>query len=226
MNRKRISTNFYALAYGLAGAALCFRNWLFHYFRNWLFHYWNWLFRYYGSEYYIGPGMFIGRSILATLLWVFVIVVLLTFIYRVWKAIQDGHASTSPAAAAWLLLIPVFQLYWVFRAVWGFARDYNQFLERRGLELRKLPERLYLAASILLAAKWTYLTVGTLQPFFKGMRLLGPYSRILTICALALTLIVIVKSAQAINALPEPAAELRRAGEQEEVPTNGPNDHE
>ena len=135
------------------------------------------------------------------------IAVLLAFIYRVWKAIEDGEASASPAAAAWLLLIPISQLVWVFRAIRGFAKGYNRFLDRRGLELQRLPERFYLACSMSLAVRWTYQTVGALQPFFKGMTLLTPCSHIPTIWALALTLIIIIRSSCAVNALPEPAAE-------------------
>ena len=192
MKQNRISTNFFALAYGLGVVAP---------------HLMNWLMTYGKSQDSIGKDTFASLCILAALIQVFTIVVLLIFVHKVWKPLQDGRASVSPAAASWLLLIPLFHLYWIFRAIWGFARDYNRFLKRRGLELRKAPERLYLACSILLAARWAYLTVGTLQPFFKGLTLLGPYSHILTICTLALTLIVIVKSAQAINALPGATAE-------------------
>ena len=194
MRRKRISTAFYALAYGFGVPA---------------FHFLTWFMLNGKSQDSITRDTFVALAFLAAVIQVFAIAVLLTFIYRVWKAIQDGEASTSPAAAAWLLLIPVFQLLWVFRAIWGFAKDYNRFLGRHGLELQKAPERFYLACSIFLAVRWTYQTVGTLQPFFKGMILLGPYSHILTIWALALTLIIIIRSSRAVNALPEPAAERR-----------------
>jgi len=192
VRQNRISAAFYALAYGLGVAAFNFPNWLIHYGK---------------SQDSIGKDTIASLCILAALIQVFTIVVLLIFVYRVWKPLQDGRASTSPAAAAWLLLIPVFHLYWIFRAIWGFARDYNRLIERHELELRKVPDRLYLAASISLAARWAYLTLGTLQPFFKGMTLLGPYSYALTIPAAALALVVVIKSCHAVNALPEPTAD-------------------
>ena len=48
-------------------------------------------------------------------------------------------------------LIPLFYPYRIFRAIWGFARDYNRFLIRRDFKLPRLPESLYLLRSI-----WNY----------------------------------------------------------------------
>jgi len=195
MTKKRISTSFYVLVYALGIlAALLAGN----------------LISLNASQ---GHGDVMGLLyfyiMIVPLIQMFVIVVLLTFIYKVWKPLQDGHARISPAAAAWLLLIPIFQLYWVFRAIWGFAKDYNRFIERHGLELGRLSEKFYLTTSILISIKCAYLTVGTLQPLlFKEMTLLGSYSTyVLSFPVPILILITIVRSCRAINALPEPAHE-------------------
>ncbi|MEO8434990.1 MAG: hypothetical protein ABI596_08855 [Pyrinomonadaceae bacterium] len=65
--------------------------------------------------------------------------------YKGWKAIRDGHARTTPARAVGFLLIPVFNGYWMFQAIWGFAKDYNTFIDRHSIDTRRLPEKLFLA---------------------------------------------------------------------------------
>ena len=65
--------------------------------------------------------------------------------YRGWKAIQDGYARTTPAKAVGLLLIPFFNAYWMFPAIWGFAKDYNAFIARHSINVRRLPDKLFLA---------------------------------------------------------------------------------
>lgn len=46
--------------------------------------------------------------------------------------------------------LPFFNLYWVFPVWYGFARDYNAYLQRHGLAVRPLPTTLYLAHAILM----------------------------------------------------------------------------
>jgi len=77
-------------------------------------------------------------------------VVSLTLIYKAWTAIQDGYARTTPGKAIGLLFIPLFNIYWLFQAIWGFAKDYNQFIERHRIEAKKLDQSLFLSYPILL----------------------------------------------------------------------------
>lgn len=53
-------------------------------------------------------------------------------LYRFWKAIDDGDARTTPAKAAWLNLVPVFNLYWQFVCFVGLSREINKAAERSG----------------------------------------------------------------------------------------------
>jgi serine/threonine protein kinase len=78
----------------------------------------------------------------------------LVLLFWMWKAIQDGQTRTSPEVAAGLTLIPGFNLYWIFRAVWGFAKEYNTFLARHSLPLQKLNPLLFLLCSISFVAYW------------------------------------------------------------------------
>jgi len=70
-------------------------------------------------------------------------------LYRAWSIIQDGNASTTPGKAVGFIFIPLYDFYWIFRAWWGFARDYNRYIERHALNTQKLKEGLFLAFCIL-----------------------------------------------------------------------------
>jgi hypothetical protein len=76
-------------------------------------------------------------------------VIFLLFIYKMWVALQDGRASATPLQAALLLLVPVFNLYWIFKVIYGFAQDYNRLVDHHRLNVPKLPTGLYLAFCLL-----------------------------------------------------------------------------
>ena len=82
-------------------------------------------------------------------IFIFIAAVFLIHIYKIWSAIQDGHARTGPGRAVFLMFIPFFNLYWMFQAVYGFAKDYNALIERYGLYLPHLPLTLYLNVCIV-----------------------------------------------------------------------------
>jgi len=70
-------------------------------------------------------------------------------LYKAWKAIQNGRARTTPGKAVGFLFIPLFNLYWNFIAYWGFARDYNSYLQHKSMNSPKLAEGLFLCYPIL-----------------------------------------------------------------------------
>jgi hypothetical protein len=69
-------------------------------------------------------------------------------LYRAWAAIQDGNASTTPEKAVGFLFIPFYNFYWIFKAWYGFAQDYNRYLDRYALNTPKLAESLFLVFCI------------------------------------------------------------------------------
>jgi len=70
--------------------------------------------------------------------------------YKMWAAIQDGHARATPGKAVGFLFIPFFNLYWAFQVLWGWAKDYNAYIARHNLaNAPKMPEGLFLAYVIL-----------------------------------------------------------------------------
>ncbi|MGD0922871.1 MAG: hypothetical protein ABSA70_14055 [Terriglobia bacterium] len=86
---------------------------------------------------------------MSSLLIVYGAAVMCAFIYRMWAAIQDGHARTSPGRALGFLFIPIYQFYWVFQAFPGFAKDFNAFAARHSLNVPRLSPGLFTAYAIL-----------------------------------------------------------------------------
>lgn len=81
------------------------------------------------------------------LLLIWAAVAWLRLLRRSWASIQDGHARTTPSSATAWMLVPVFGVYWVFQAVWGFARDFNAYLDRHYFAGARLSEPAFLALS-------------------------------------------------------------------------------
>jgi hypothetical protein len=75
-----------------------------------------------------GIAIFVG-----VLLLLGAIVLSLVLLYKAWNQIQDGQARTSAEAAIGLLLVPFFNLFWVFVAVYGLAWDLHHYVVRRRL---------------------------------------------------------------------------------------------
>jgi hypothetical protein len=72
----------------------------------------------------------------------------LVLVYKMWAAIADDRPRTSPGAAVGLVFVPLFNLYWVFQAYFGWTKDFNRAASERGLAVRRAPEGLALAICI------------------------------------------------------------------------------
>jgi len=77
------------------------------------------------------------------------LVLLVHFLHRIWEAVQDAPARTTPSKAVLFLLVPFFNFYWLFQVIWGWARDCNRLIARKGLSGPQMPESLALAVAIL-----------------------------------------------------------------------------
>jgi hypothetical protein len=98
------------------------------------------------TRHHEGALQLLALSLLPTL---YLAVVMLVLFYKMWAAIQDGHARATPGKAIGFLFIPVLNIYWAFQLVWGWAKDYNRLVERHGLNAPRVPEGLFLAYVIL-----------------------------------------------------------------------------
>lgn len=78
------------------------------------------------------------------------IILILLVIYKMWSSIRDsGNARMTPGKAIGFLLIPFFNLYWIFQVWGGFPNDYNRFIDDQSLQVPKLSSGLYIAYPIL-----------------------------------------------------------------------------
>ena len=62
-------------------------------------------------------------------------VITYVLLYLFWKVNQDGHASTTPGKAVGFMFIPIFQIYWFFRAYAGLAQDQNRYISEHFSDL-------------------------------------------------------------------------------------------
>lgn len=90
--------------------------------------------------------------ILAFLAVIFVAVMMGILVYRLWYAIQPGHPRSTPGKAVGFLFIPIFNLYWIFQAYYGWAQDYNRYVRNAGIALPPVSENMGLTVSILAVA--------------------------------------------------------------------------
>lgn len=76
-------------------------------------------------------------------------VTLAVTLHRSWKSIQDEHTPIKPGRAVGLLFAPFYNLYWFYRVVPGFAKEFNLFAKRNHRDTQPLSRNWVLAASVL-----------------------------------------------------------------------------
>jgi len=101
------------------------------------------------SQHQVSPASLLAMGAAAGIVMLYGGVVMMVLVYKMWKAIQDGHARTTPGRALGLMFIPLFNIYWAFQIFWGFAKDFNLYVERYKLQSRRLAPGLFLAYVIL-----------------------------------------------------------------------------
>lgn len=74
---------------------------------------------------------------------------LLRFVYQMWRAIDDGQTSIRPGAAAGLMLVPLFNLYWVFRVFPGLATELEAYARRHERPCRPLNRGILVTYAVL-----------------------------------------------------------------------------
>ena len=67
--------------------------------------------------------------IAAVLLTIPGVVLYFVWLYQAWRAVPPQYRSTTPGKAVGLLFIPIFNIYWVFRAVPGLSKSIERALE-------------------------------------------------------------------------------------------------
>lgn len=128
-------------------------------------------------------------------------------VHRMWSAVPTAQARTRPGWAVGLLFVPLFNLYWLFQAIAGFATDWNR--SRPAGDARRLPSAPFVllpALSVL-----TAVTLFALGPALEEWRdhsgLLLSFSLWLGLSTAFLTVVVASLACDAVNgALPAAGA--------------------
>ena len=104
----------------------------------------------YASNSFRDDDAIIGFAVVLIIPTVYLAVVIAMFLYKMWSAIQDGHARATPGQAVGFMFIPLFNLYWVFQAYYGWTRDFNTYAGSRAIPAPRMPEGLALTMCILM----------------------------------------------------------------------------
>ena len=70
-------------------------------------------------------------------------------LYKLWCAVQDGRAESTPGKAVGFMFIPFFNLYWQFVAIWGLSKDLNRYAREHNIAAPQANEALALTGCIL-----------------------------------------------------------------------------
>ncbi len=69
--------------------------------------------------------------------------------YRSWSLIRSEHMKVTPLTALLLLLVPLFNLYWMFAVIIRLATGLNGVAARRGVQASRVPVFLGVTSCVL-----------------------------------------------------------------------------
>ena len=123
--------------------------------------------------------------------------------YRAWGALAAGPQKFNPTRTALLLLVPVVNLYWMFRAVWGWPKAYNYYAAEKGLNVPPLNDRLFLAYCVFTVAAVAVNPVHILKIDFYSRELVLLFiSQVTKTAQLCLDAVIVWVVCTAVNRLP------------------------
>jgi len=183
---RKVSKNFYLISWIGAGILL-----LFLYLTGWI------------AGIHRGWEAWLGATYLGIIPGIYLSIVGLVFLYKAWASIQDGQTPVSPGKAVGFLFIPFYNFYWIFRAVWGLAREFNKYLGRHSLSIPRLPEGLFLVPCVLALAGPVLLgfVQGIEISLFQPPLVTGGLSVTFSIVGLIITGFIINEVCDRVNAL-------------------------
>ena len=132
--------------------------------------------------------------------------------YRAWGALAAGPQKFNPARTALLLLVPLFNLYWFFRAVGGWPKAYNRYAGEKNLDLAPLNDKLFLAYCIFTVAAVAVNPGHILKIDFYGRELVLLFaSQVTKTAQLCFDAVIIWTVCSAVNRLPRKAESAHKA---------------
>jgi hypothetical protein len=92
-------------------------------------------------------------------------VMTLVLLYNIWNVLQDGVTQVTPGKAIGFLFIPFYNFYWVFRVWGGYAKDYNNFVDRHRLSAPKISGTVFVLFPIFILLSAALIFPLLLLPF-------------------------------------------------------------
>lgn len=131
-------------------------------------------------------------------------IILLVFLHRAWAAIETPY-SMSPGSVIGKLFIPLFNLYWIFQAVPGFAREYQNCAHHLGIEVPTVSRGWLIAFAVcMLVSMPAIVVLAAILPANAAFYLVDS---LITICGV----LTIARISDAVNRLPLPLPESQSA---------------
>ncbi len=138
-----------------------------------------------------------GLSCFGLVFTIVMIVMVAVLVYKLWETIQDGSPRTTPGKACGFLFIPFFNLYWIFVAYWGWAKDFNAYIKDKGVSTPEINETIPLVLCIAVCV----MIIPSLIPF------VGLFFGLITVGLLFLFFLKAIDGANAVRATKAPAPE-------------------
>lgn len=103
------------------------------------------------------------------------------------------------------MLVPLYNLYWFFKAVWGWPKAYDHYVRENDLNLAPLNDKLFLAYCIFTVAAVVVNPVHILKIDFYGRELALLFlSQVTKTAQLLFDAVIIWLVCDAVNGLPAP----------------------
>jgi uncharacterized membrane protein len=158
---------------------------------------------YRGSDFYNVEKTFsaagMALSLLNSVLYTVTIILFCIYLYRAWKMIQDGYASTTPGKAVGFIFIPFFNFYWLFQALWGWSKDYSSFIYRNTINAPRMPQGLFFTCGVLYIFS-VVISLMSIIIVFSDKRYFVPYLSIIASTPIGIIFVITgAKICQAVN---------------------------
>jgi hypothetical protein len=98
--------------------------------------------------YFVGMTFAIGFFEVLVLVALYLFFVFLGFVYKMWKAIRDEQAKTTPSKAVVYSLVPIVNAIWIPMIFLWYPENFNDFVKRNSLSSPPLRYGPFLAFSI------------------------------------------------------------------------------
>jgi len=127
----------------------------------------------------------------------FLFVFNILFHYRMWAAVYDERVDTTPATAVIFLLIPFYNLYWIFKFYPGFVEYFNSRIARYNLDstVQQIDSAAFSTYPTVVVVGLILGIIGVVIPLFSL------FEGIVNLFGYILMLIIISKTCDAVNAL-------------------------